>query len=61
MISKDEEEWWTARDKNGRVGQIPVKYTMKISQSNGASSPKPVVSIGVSAGIFHLFFLFVVR
>lgn len=31
IISKDEEEWWSARDKQGRVGQIPVKYTAKVT------------------------------
>lgn len=36
VISKDEEEWWTARDNHGRVGQIPVKYTTKVQESNGA-------------------------
>ncbi|XP_076471567.1 adapter molecule Crk-like [Babylonia areolata] len=38
LISKDEDEWWTARDKHGRVGQIPVKYTTRMQESNGASS-----------------------
>nr|KAG5689902.1 hypothetical protein BaRGS_023650 [Batillaria attramentaria] len=42
VISKDEEEWWTARDRQGRVGQIPVKYTSKVTNvENGASGVLP--------------------
>ncbi|KAL8603809.1 hypothetical protein ACOMHN_058544 [Nucella lapillus] len=42
LISKDEEEWWTARDQNGRVGQIPVKYTTRILHANnGAATTSP--------------------
>ena len=44
LIAKDEEEWWTARDKHGRVGQIPVKYTCKMPQSNGATNSPAAVS-----------------
>ena len=43
LIAKDEEEWWTARDKHGRVGQIPVKYTCKL-QSNVDPDSRPPVS-----------------
>lgn len=42
IISKDEEEWWTARDKSGRVGQIPVSYTTRVTESNGTTSAPPV-------------------
>ncbi|KAH3884527.1 adapter molecule Crk-like isoform X2 [Dreissena polymorpha] len=37
VISKDEEKWWCARDKNGRVGQIPVPYVTAYKPD-----PKPV-------------------
>ncbi|XP_076450980.1 adapter molecule Crk-like [Babylonia areolata] len=33
LISKDEEDWWTARDKQGRVGQIPVLYITVMDDS----------------------------
>ncbi|XP_041367606.1 adapter molecule Crk-like [Gigantopelta aegis] len=29
IISKDEREWWTARNAQGQVGQIPVPYVVK--------------------------------
>lgn len=29
VISKDEEHWWTAQNKDGEVGQIPVPYVEK--------------------------------
>ena len=31
VISEDEEEWWTARNSMGQVGQIPVRYTQLVS------------------------------
>ncbi|CAG5123655.1 unnamed protein product, partial [Candidula unifasciata] len=30
VIAEDEEEWWTARNSNGQVGLIPVRYTQVI-------------------------------
>ena len=30
IISKDEREWWTARNAQGQVGQIPVPYVSKV-------------------------------
>ncbi|KAK7098555.1 adapter molecule Crk-like isoform X2 [Littorina saxatilis] len=46
LISKDEEEWWTARDEHGRVGQIPVKYTTKVQEStNGAATNSSMMQL----------------
>ncbi|CAL1541333.1 unnamed protein product [Lymnaea stagnalis] len=45
VISEDEDEWWTARNSNGQVGQIPVRYTQVVSQLNLESTqPPPPVS-----------------
>uniref|UniRef100_A0A0B7AU55 Adapter molecule Crk n=1 Tax=Arion vulgaris TaxID=1028688 RepID=A0A0B7AU55_9EUPU len=33
VISEDEEEWWTARNLNGQVGQIPVRYTQVVENN----------------------------
>ena len=30
IISKDEDQWWTARNKHGQTGQIPVPYVTKV-------------------------------
>lgn len=30
IISKDEEKWWFAKNKNGRTGQIPVPYVTPV-------------------------------
>ena len=38
LISKDEEEWWTARNRHGRVGSIPVSYVAKALEANGICS-----------------------
>ncbi|XP_050410066.1 adapter molecule Crk [Patella vulgata] len=34
VISKDEEKWWTCRNKHGQVGQIPVPYVEKYEINN---------------------------
>lgn len=31
IISKDEDQWWTARNSNGQEGQIPVPYIELVS------------------------------
>lgn len=30
IISKDEEQWWTAKNDRGQTGQIPVPYIQKV-------------------------------
>ena len=32
IVSKDEENWWTARNSLGQTGSIPVPYVAKVSQ-----------------------------
>ncbi|KAK7086299.1 hypothetical protein SK128_026851 [Halocaridina rubra] len=57
IISKDEEQWWTARNSLGQTGSIPVPYVQKYEEgdsivlnstpnrssisSNETTSPKP--------------------
>jgi C-crk adapter molecule crk len=31
IISKDEDQWWTARNSVGQTGQIPVPYVEIVS------------------------------
>ena len=31
IVSKDEEQWWTARNSLGQTGSIPVPYVIKVS------------------------------
>ncbi|XP_064601469.1 adapter molecule Crk-like [Liolophura sinensis] len=38
IIMKDEEKWWTARNSNGVVGQIPVPYVEKCTGTDGRIS-----------------------
>lgn len=33
IISKDEEQWWTAKNMVGQTGQIPVPYIQKVTQT----------------------------
>ena len=39
VVSKDEEQWWTARNSIGQTGSIPVPYICKVSwwNSNNAA------------------------
>ena len=30
ILTKDEDKWWMARNKEGKVGQIPVPYVVKV-------------------------------
>ncbi len=30
IVSKDEENWWTARNALGQTGSIPVPYVAKV-------------------------------
>ncbi|XP_005109023.1 adapter molecule Crk [Aplysia californica] len=43
LISKDEAEWWSARNTSGLVGQIPVRYIEVIDEdrqvNNGSEGP----------------------
>lgn len=46
IVSKDEEQWWTARNSLGQTGSIPVPYVVKYDESSmngptaGAASPR---------------------
>ena len=31
IVSKDEEQWWTARNSLGQTGSIPVPYVVKVN------------------------------
>jgi len=33
VLSKDEDQWWTARNSLGQVGSIPVPYVQKVGNS----------------------------
>jgi hypothetical protein len=32
VLSKDEEQWWTARNSLGQTGSIPVPYIQKVAE-----------------------------
>ena len=40
IISKDEEQWWTARNSLGQTGSIPVPYITLVSEFCFGSSRK---------------------
>nr|XP_033812400.1 crk-like protein [Geotrypetes seraphini] len=38
IVEKPEEQWWSARNKDGRVGMIPVPYVEKLIRSSKPGS-----------------------
>jgi hypothetical protein len=48
IISKDEEQWWTARNEHGKTGQIPVPYVQRFEDLNGTETRRGTghVSVG---------------
>jgi len=45
VVSKDEEQWWTARNSLGQTGSIPVPYVAKMDDSTQFSTGHPVQNI----------------
>ncbi|KAL3841493.1 hypothetical protein ACJMK2_019631 [Sinanodonta woodiana] len=41
VVIKDEEKWWTCRNKAGREGQVPVPYVQKYDEPK-ESKPSPI-------------------
>ncbi|CAG5023165.1 unnamed protein product [Parnassius apollo] len=39
VINRDEEQWWTARNSQGRTGSIPVPYVQRILDPSGVPYP----------------------
>lgn len=39
VINRDEEQWWTARNAQGRIGSIPVPYVQRLLDAAGAPYP----------------------
>lgn len=39
VIKRDEDQWWTARNSQGRTGSIPVPYVQRILDPNGVPYP----------------------
>lgn len=40
IISRDEDEWWTAKNQKGQKGLIPVNYVELVSLLNNSSHLK---------------------
>ncbi|XP_058797192.1 adapter molecule Crk [Phymastichus coffea] len=41
IISKDEEQWWTARNSLGQAGSVPVPYVQKYEEDNNTLETTP--------------------
>ena len=33
ILQKDEEQWWTAKNERGKIGQVPVPYIQKVCKT----------------------------
>lgn len=51
IISKDEEQWWTARNGRGQTGQIPIPYVTRY-EGNIVDRP-PNVATGAGPNVHH--------
>ncbi|CAH0731465.1 unnamed protein product, partial [Brenthis ino] len=45
VINRDEEQWWTARNAQGRIGSIPVPYVQRLLDPSGVPYP-PTEALG---------------
>ncbi|XP_058815350.1 adapter molecule Crk isoform X1 [Topomyia yanbarensis] len=50
IISKDEEQWWTARNSRGQTGQIPVPYVTRYEDN---IIERPPNAAGAGANSLH--------
>ena len=41
IISKDEEQWWTARNSLGQTGSVPVPYVQKYDEDGHIENSRP--------------------
>lgn len=39
IVSKDEEQWWTARNSTNQIGSIPVPYVQKYEEGENITPP----------------------
>jgi len=54
VVSKDEEQWWTARNSLGQTGSIPVPYVAKVDETSQVSQgPNNVNNIETSTKPRH--------
>lgn len=44
MISKDEEQWWSARNSLGQTGLVPVPYVQKYEEENHTTNDEIIQS-----------------
>lgn len=47
IVEKPEEQWWSARNKDGRIGMIPVPYVEKLVRSLGKHGNRNSNSYGI--------------
>lgn len=50
IISKDEEQWWTARNGRGQTGQIPVPYVTRYEEN---ILERPLNATGAGPTVHH--------
>lgn len=52
VIFKDEEQWWTAKNKDGKKGSIPVPYVQKVCYQNISYTLPQIVQLFIYNSIF---------
>ncbi|XP_055690438.1 adapter molecule Crk [Lutzomyia longipalpis] len=51
IINKDEDQWWTAKNTHGQIGQIPVPYVQKVDESQQSSLERQTFSNSQSMSV----------
>lgn len=50
VIRKDEDQWWTARNQQGQIGQIPVPYVQRCEENTDDNCVDRPLSSGSNCG-----------
>ncbi|XP_011194937.1 adapter molecule Crk [Zeugodacus cucurbitae] len=50
VIRKDEDQWWTARNQQGQIGQIPVPYVQRCEENTDDNCIDRPLSSGSNCG-----------
>ncbi|XP_073990443.1 crk proto-oncogene, adaptor protein [Rhodnius prolixus] len=53
IVSKDEDQWWTARNSFGQIGSIPVPYVQKYDGQEGVMDSSIVLTDTASPSASH--------
>lgn len=54
VVSRDEEQWWTARNVHGRTGSIPVPYVQRMADMSADSLEAPAPPVNKNSHLTNM-------